>query len=56
MAGVSINIALHYMHYNFARPQKALGGTPAMAAGLADRAWSIEEIGGLLDVAETKAA
>jgi hypothetical protein len=43
-------------NYNFARAQKALKGTPAMAAGLADHAWSIEEIVGLLDAAETKAA
>ncbi|HET7288244.1 MAG TPA: IS1 family transposase, partial [Pyrinomonadaceae bacterium] len=49
-------LALHYVHYNFARPQKALGGTPAMAAGLADRVWTIEEIVGLLDAAEKKAA
>lgn len=50
------SIALHYVHYNFARQQKALGGTPAMAAGLADRVWSVEDIIGLLDVAEKKAA
>ena len=49
-------LALHYVHYNFARPQKALGGTPAMAAGLADRAWSVEDIIALLDAAEKKAA
>jgi IS1 family transposase len=49
-------IALHYMHYNFARQQKALGGTPAMAAGLVDHVWSVEEIVGLLDVAEKRAA
>lgn len=49
-------LALHYVYYNFARPQKALGGTPAMRAGLADRAWSVEDIIGLLDVAEKKAA
>ena len=24
-------LALHYVHYNFARPQRALKGTPAMA-------------------------
>ena len=49
-------LALHYVHYNFARPQKALGGTPAMAAGLTDRVWSVEDIIALLDAAEKKAA
>ena len=49
-------LALHYVHYNFARPQKALGGTPAMLSGLADHVWSVEEIIGLLDAAEKKAA
>jgi IS1 family transposase len=49
-------LALHYVHYNFARVQKAIGGTPAMAAGLADRPWSVEDIIGLLDVADKKAA
>lgn len=49
-------LALHYMHYNFGRSQKALGGSPAMAAGLADHVWSVEEIIGLLDAAENKAA
>jgi IS1 family transposase len=49
-------LALHYVHYNFARTQKALGGTPAMVAGLATRQWSVEEIIGLLDSVETKAA
>lgn len=42
-------LAIHYMHYNFARVQKAIGGTPAMAAGLAARPWTMEEIVGLLD-------
>jgi IS1 family transposase len=49
-------LAIHYVHYNFARVQRALGGTPAMAAGLADRVWSVEDIIGLLDVAEKKEA
>lgn len=49
-------LALHYMHYNFGRPQRALGGTPAMRAGLTDRVWSVEDIIGLLDVAEKKEA
>lgn len=37
------------MHYNFARVHKTLGVTPAMAAGIADHAWALEEIIGLLD-------
>jgi len=49
-------IAIHYVHYNFARAQKGLRGTPAMAAGLTDRVWSIEDIVGLLDEAEKRAA
>jgi hypothetical protein len=37
-------IALHFMHYNFARIHKTLRVTPAMEAGLADHVWSLEEI------------
>lgn len=43
------SIALHYMHYNFARIHKTLRVTPAMAAGVSDHVWSIEEIASLLD-------
>ncbi|MGB7220240.1 MAG: IS1 family transposase [Vicinamibacterales bacterium] len=45
-------LAIHYVYYNFGRKQTVLKGTPAMAAGLADRVWSLEDIVGLLDVAE----
>jgi IS1 family transposase len=45
-------VSLHFMHYNFARPHKSLANpyprTPAMAAGVTDHVWSIEEIVGLL--------
>ncbi len=41
-------VALHYMHYNFARIHKTLRVTPAMEAGVADHVWSLEEIVGLL--------
>jgi IS1 family transposase len=41
-------VALHFMHYNFARTHKTLRVTPAMAAGVSDRAWSIDEICGLV--------
>lgn len=37
-------IALHFLHYNFARIHKALRVTPAMAAGVSDHVWSLEEI------------
>ena len=40
-------IALHYMHYNFARIHKSLRVTPAMEAGVSDHLWSLEEIAGL---------
>jgi hypothetical protein len=49
-------LALHYVHYNFARKQAALKATPAMVAGLSDHVWTIEEIVGLLDAAGKKAA
>ena len=47
-------VALHFMYYNFARPHQSLkeqpgvGRTPAMAAGVADHVWSVEEIVKLL--------
>ncbi len=37
-------VALHFMHYNFARIHKTLRVTPAMEAGVADHVWSLEEI------------
>jgi IS1 family transposase len=37
-------VAIHFLHYNFARIHKSLRVTPAMAAGLADHVWSLEEI------------
>jgi IS1 family transposase len=42
-------VALHFMHYNFARIHQTLRVTPAMEAGASDHVWSIEEIIGLLD-------
>lgn len=45
-------VALHFMHYNFCRIHKTLRVTPAMAAGVTDHAWEIEEVVALLDRAE----
>jgi hypothetical protein len=40
-------VALHFIHYNFARIHKTLRITPAMAAGISDHVWSYEEIAAL---------
>lgn len=42
-------VAIHFMHYNFGRIHETLRVTPAMAAGVADHVWSLEEIVRLLD-------
>lgn len=42
-------ISLHYMHYNFCRKHQSTKVTPAMAAGISDHAWSLEEMIALLD-------
>ncbi len=42
-------VALHVMHYNFARIHQTLRVTPAMEARVSDHVWSIEEIVRLLD-------
>ena len=46
-------VSLHFMYYNFARTHKTLSNpyprTPAMAAGVADHVWTLQEIAALLD-------
>lgn len=42
-------IALHYFVYNFVRIHMTLGKTPAMAAGIADHAWTVDELVALLE-------
>jgi IS1 family transposase len=42
-------IALHFAYYNFGRIHSTLRITPAMAVGVADHVWELEEIVGLLD-------
>ncbi|NOT97034.1 MAG: IS1 family transposase [Nitrospira sp.] len=41
-------VALHFMHYNFARVHQTLRVTPAMEAGVTDHIWSLEELAGLV--------
>lgn len=46
-------VSIHFMHYNFCRPHAALNGqTPAMAAGIADRVWTVNDLIALLEDAE----
>jgi hypothetical protein len=37
-------VALHFAHYNLVRLHKTLRTTPAMAAGVTNRLWSLEEL------------
>ncbi len=37
-------VGLHFFHYNFCREHEALKTTPAVAAGLANHIWTLEEL------------
>lgn len=37
-------VSLHFAHYNFVRLHKSFRVTPAMAAGVSDRLWALEEL------------
>jgi hypothetical protein len=37
-------LALHFAYYSFVRVHSALRVTPAMAAGVADRTWTPEDL------------
>jgi hypothetical protein len=43
------------MYYNFCRIHKTLRVTPAMAAGIADHVWSIEERAQLMEAKDMEA-
>jgi hypothetical protein len=46
-------VALHFMHYNFCRPHLTLKGrTPAQAAGVTSRRWTVEDLIRLLEEAQ----
>ena len=45
LANMKDAVALYVAFYNFCRVNRALGKrTPAMAAGIAEHVWSIEEL------------
>ena len=41
-------LAIFYMNYNFVRIHQTLRITPAMAAGVTSKLWSIHDVVGLL--------
>ena len=45
-------VSLHFAYYNFCRVHQTLGTTPAVAAGIADHVWKLDELIGLLEAAE----
>ena len=46
-------VSLHFAYYNYCRPHQSLGGkTPAMAAGLEEHVWTVDELIGLLAAAD----
>lgn len=54
-------VALHFFHHNFCRKHatltanaKGIHTTPAMACGIANHVWSLEELVALLDAASSK--
>ncbi len=59
---LSCAVALYVFHYNYARPHTTLTRrangkptTPAMAAGLADRPWTMADIVKLIEAREESA-
>jgi IS1 family transposase len=52
----ALSVALHYMHYNFCRIHKTLRVTPAMAAGVTDRLWDVNDIAAIVEAADAKPA
>ena len=41
-------VSLHFLYYNFVRRHQTLRVTPAMAAGVTNRLWSVEDVVALL--------
>jgi hypothetical protein len=47
-------LALYFVWYNFVKIHKAHKLTPAMAAGVTDKLWSVDDIAVLVDAAAPK--
>ncbi len=49
-------VAIYHAYYNFCRVHQTLRVTPAMEVGLTDHIWTLEELVGVLEAREAKAA
>ncbi len=49
-------LALYFMFYSFARIHKTLKVSPAMAAGVTDKLWSMEDIVAIIDARDERKA
>jgi len=49
-------LAIYFVFYNFVRIHKTLRMTPAMAAGVADKLWSMGDLAEMVDTATSKPA
>jgi hypothetical protein len=45
---------LYFMFYNFCRIHKAVKVAPAMAAGITDKFWNMEDIVALIDARDSR--
>ncbi|MGH8712842.1 MAG: IS1 family transposase, partial [Casimicrobiaceae bacterium] len=45
-------LALYFMHYNFVRLHQTLRVSPAMAAGVTDKLWSLDDVVALIETDE----
>src|SRR4029078_4141401 len=48
-------LALYFMHYTFVRIHSSLRVSPAMAAGVSDKLWSMDDIVALIEAREQQA-
>jgi hypothetical protein len=50
------SLPLYFLYYNFVRIHKILKMSPAMAAGVTDKLWSVGDVVGLLDARDERKA
>jgi hypothetical protein len=48
------SLAMYFLYYNFVRIHKTLKMSPAMAAGVTNKLWNVEDILGLLDARDER--